>query len=534
MDRQTFAGEISHDRVRPEELWLELLFIFGLLLAALVLYTINLGSLPLRDWDEGTFAQIAKEIYQSSPQQLRWLFPTLWGEPYLNKPPLIHSLTALIYSLVGVSEFSSRIVGASLTAFSVPLLYCLGRELFLPRYHAAFSAIVYLTTLPVVRHGRLAMLDGAVLCFQILTILCVLRSRRDLRWALGVGISLGLICLSKGWMMGLLLGAIAFLFLAWDTPRMLSSFYLWLGLVLGTGPVIIWQTAQWLYYGEHFLNTAIVGQSLERIYRPVEGNSGPVWYYLLELLKYPHPWIFLSFFGLRLAWQNRNWSWAKLILLWSGVYFALVSSMMTKLPWYILPIYPALALAAGVALAEVKSLPSYRPYPYSWIVFFGLLGLAILGGGLYLTFWGDENYQLLIILGSVSLTAIVTSLMIAKRDEQFIIVLFWGMYVGLMLFLGSDYWLWELNEAYPVKPVAQMIREHVPPEKDVYTSFAYERPSLNFYSERKVIPASREDLEKFWHQQQKPYLLVDRATFEELNLKGIKAPIATENFLLLR
>ena len=533
MNHQTFAGEISHNRVRPEERWLELLLIFGLLLAALVLYTINLGNLPLRDWDEGTVAQVAKEIYLSSPQQLRWLFPTLWDQPYWNKPPLIHNLMALVYSFVGVNEFSSRIVGASLTACSVPLLYCLGRELFIPRYCAIFSALVYLTTLPVVRHGRLAMLDGAVLCFQILAFWCVLRSRRDLRWSLGVGISFGLICLSKGWMMGLLLGAIAFLFLVWDTPRLLSSLYLWLGLVLGTLPVIIWQTIQWLHYGEHFLNTALVGQSLERIYIPVEGHSAPVWYYLLELLKYPYPWIFLSFFGLRLAWQNRNWSWAKLILLWSGVYFVVVSSMMTKLPWYILPIYPALALAAGVALAEVKSLPSYRSYPYSWIVFFGLLGLAILGGGLYFTFWGNEDYQLLIILGLVSLTMIVTSLMIAKRDEQFIMVLSWGMYVGLILFCASDYWLWELNEAYRVKPVAQIIREHVPSEQTVHTSFAYERPSLNFYSEHKVIPASREDLEKFWQQHPKPYLLVDRETFEQLNLKGINAQIATEDFLLL-
>jgi 4-amino-4-deoxy-L-arabinose transferase-like glycosyltransferase len=242
----------------------------------------------------------------------------------------------------------------------------------------------------------------------------------------------------------------------------------------------------------------------------------------------------LSLFGLKLAWQNRNWSWAKLILVWSGVYLVVVSSMMTKLPWYILPIYPALALAAGVALAEVKSFPSYRSYPYSWAVFFGLLGLAIIGGGIYITFGVNEDRSLLIILGLMSLTTIVTSLMIAKRDEQFIMVLFWGMYVGLALFFASDYWLWELNEAYPVKPVAAIIKAHVPPHQTVHTSFAYERPSLNFYSERQVIPASREELKQLWQAQEKPYLLVERETFEELNLKDINFQVATEDFLLLQ
>ena len=34
-----------------------------LLSAALLLFTINLGGLALRDWDEGTVAQVAREIW---------------------------------------------------------------------------------------------------------------------------------------------------------------------------------------------------------------------------------------------------------------------------------------------------------------------------------------------------------------------------------------------------------------------------------------------------------------------------------------
>lgn len=516
MNRHLFTSKIPHYGIKSQEYWLEFFYFFGLFCIAIILYTFHLGDLPLRDWDEGTFAQVAKEIYQSSFQDLHWLFPTIWNEPYFNKPPLIHSLTALVYSFAGVNEFTTRIVGASLTALSVPLLYSLARELFLPRNYALFSALVYLTTMPVVRHGRLAMLDGAVLCFQILMMLSILRARRDLRWGLPAGISFALICLSKGWMIGILFVAIAFLFLCWDTPRLISSVYMWFGLFLGAIPVIAWQVAQYKYYGENFINTSIKDQSLDRIFSTVEGHQGPIWYYLLELLKYPHPWLFIAMYGIAIAWKNRNWSWAKFILVWSSAYLVVVSTMRTKLPWYIMPIYPALSISAGVALAEIKSLPSFQSYPHAWKGFFGFLSIAVMGGFFYFFLTQPYNQNLLIVLGLLLITFSATTILLSKKDQQFIPVLFWGMYISLMVFFSSDYWLWELNEAYPVKPVAAVVKEKVSPKETVYISFDYERPSMNFYSEHRVISANLEEMQNLIKFPSS--LLVNTETLSQLNL----------------
>lgn len=517
MNRQTSTGEISYHRVKAKDHWLELLAVFGLFLGAIFLYTNHLGYLPLRDWDEGTFAQVAKEIYQSPFRELRWLFPTIWQEPYMNKPPLIHDLTAIVYSILGINEFSTRLVGASLTALSVPLLYCVGRELFIPRYYALFSALVYLTLLPVVRHGRLAMLDGAVLCFQILMMYCLLRSRRDLRWTLPSGIAFALICLSKGWMMGILLGGIALIFLMWDTPRLIKSTYLWLGIFLGAVPVFMWQVAQWFYYGEQYVNTAIKDQSLNRIFQAVEGHDGPIWYYVLELLKYPHPWLFFAIFGLVLAWQYRNWSWGKFILVWSSGYLVAVSLMGTKLPWYILPIYPSLALAAGGALGQIKSFPESKYYPRILIGFFVFLTIALIGAISYIYIFLPQDQDLLILAILMLLTFLTTTILLIRKDDQFILVLSWGMYVGLMLFCSSNYWLWELNEAFPVKSVAMMIKNNVPAQEIVYTSFDYERPSLSFYSEHRVLPLSFDEI-KGKLTQNSTYLLIEKDKFKDLDL----------------
>jgi len=503
-----------HSRV--DRLW-----IGGLLLAALLLYTVNLGSLPLRDWDEGTVAQVAREIWRSP--MANWLHPTtLGGEPYLNKPPLIHWLIALTYAIGGVNEWTSRLPGALLTALGIPILYSIGREIFHYRTPAIFSALVYLVMLPVLRHGRLAMLDGAVVSFFLLTVWCLLRSRRNLRYCLGVGIGLGLIGLTKG-IVGLLLGAIALLFLLWDTPRLLSSWYLWGGIAIGSLPVAAWYAAQWWQYGHQFTDRAVVDQSLSRIWQAVENHQHPPWFYLLEILKYCFPWLIFLPSSLLSTWNHRNWSWAKLILVWGGGYLLAISLMGTKLPWYVLPTYPAIALAVGVQLTEFWQQPYPAKYPRYAIAFLTLLAVVTWVASLYYSPWNTEpDWELQWILAAVAGTMTLSAWLAVRGERQFLTVLIWGMYVALLLFVNSHHWIWELAEAYRVKPVAALIQARTPPNQEIYTSFTYNRPSLDFYSDRRVISSSFSQLQQRWQQPQ-PYLLVDRPTLERLKLPSIES-----------
>jgi 4-amino-4-deoxy-L-arabinose transferase-like glycosyltransferase len=518
------------------------LWSLGLLTAAIALLSVNLGGLPLRDWDEGLVAQVAREIWQAPFHSLTWLHPTLWGEPYENKPPLLHWLIASAYLLGGVNEWMARLPGALLTAASVPLLYGIGREVFYPRPPAVFAALIYLTSLPVVRQGRLAMLDGAVLCFFLLMMWCVLRARRDYRYALGVGIGFGLVCLTKGVMVGALLGAIALLFLAWDTPRLLLQPYLWLGIMIGCMPVALWYTAQWLYYGQQFLNNNLVEQSLRRVWADVENNHGPLWYYLLELLKYGVPWLLFLPLGFKRTWANRNLSWAKLSLIWAVVYLVAISLMATKLPWYILPLYPALALVGGSELAilwQRGRRASFQPvptsaYPRSWIAIFALFALVGWAGTLYFGWWSSPTQtDLGLVFAAVGMTMTVVAILIAQQNHEFLAVLIWGTYVSLMLLMVSGHWVWELAETYPVKPVAAVVQQHTPTNQTIYTSYPDNRPSLSFYSDRHVVPASSKDLRQIWRHHASPYLLLDEATMLSLKLKHQKVLGAAEGWTLV-
>ncbi|MBW4467126.1 MAG: glycosyltransferase family 39 protein [Pegethrix bostrychoides GSE-TBD4-15B] len=527
----TYSKPFSAQRI--DQLWT-----LGFTAAALLLLTVNLG-LPLKDWDEGLVAQVAREIYQAPAGSFTWLFPTLWGEPYFNKPPLLHGLIAMLYGLAGVHEWTARLPSAGLTLASVPLLYRLSRELFHQRLPAIFATLVYLTSLPVIRNGRFAMLDGAILCFLLLLFWALLRSRRDYRWLLGVGGAFGLLCLTKGILVGLLLGGIALAFLAWDTPRLLRQPYLWLGLGLGLVPVAGWYGAQWLHYGTDFLGNNLVEQSLARVWTDVEENGAPLWYYLLELLKYGAPWVLWLPGALKLAWSHRNLSWAKLGLVWAAGYFGAISLMATKLPWYILPLFPALALLLGAHLAElwqqgrqvgIVTHPA-KPYSRIWIGALGLLGLGGWAGAAYFMGWAtpaEANlWPILMVAGA---TLMAAAGLAARQNPQFIVVLGWGTFLAMLLLMFSPHWAWELAESYPVRPVAALVQQVS--EAKLYTSYPYNRPSLNFYSQRQVMPASSKQLRRSWRKGEP--LLIDRPTAVELGVLPAQIIGEAETWLLVR
>ncbi|GAB4139871.1 MAG: hypothetical protein Fur0046_15230 [Cyanobacteria bacterium J069] len=515
----------------------------ALLIVALGLLTVNLGGVPLRDWDEGTVAQVAREIWRSPPEARAWLFPTLGGEPYLNKPPLMHCLMAIAYHLGGVNEWTSRLPGALLTAFSVPLLYAVGRELFPVRLPSLLSALVYLTWLPVARNGRLAMLDGAVLCWLMLLVWCGLRSRRDSRFALGIGLSLGLICLTKGLMLGLLLGSVLLIFLQWDTPRLLRQSYLWAGIALGSAPVAFWYAAQWGHYGGEFLGRNLVQQSASRIWTSVEQNGGPPWYYLLEVIKFGVPWVLFLPAGIRLARHHLIFGWAKLVLVWSGVYFAAISIMSTKLPWYVLPLYPALALLVGGKLADlwregrqvgVRQMPG-EGYAPIWAYLLGGLGLVGGAGAVYLgMIQQPRQVDVGIVLGVLAAALTVAAVLVRRQNPQFIGVLIWGMYLSLLLLMLTPHWLWELAEAFPVQPVAALVQQHTPAGETVYTSYGDRRPSLEFYSDRRVLPANAQRLQRLWTNEPQVYLLLDDTALGSLKLRQRQVLGTAEGLTLVK
>ncbi len=501
---------MAHLPTSPQTAATDQRWFWGLTLVAVVLWLIGLGGMPLRDWDEGTYGLLAREMVRSQD----WLHLAIFGQPFWLKPPLAIWAMALGYGVMGGEglgspwlEFSLRFPLAIVSALGVPLLYCLSRELFRHQRQAIYPAVVYLTLLPVVRHGRLAMLDGIVNTAMILLFLCILKARKRPPWAIGIGLCLGTIALTKG-VLVCAIGAIAGLYiLLSQTYCLLRSPYAWVGLALGSALTGWWYWLQYHTYGFDFLTVHFGAQGFDRLATAVEGNEGPAWYYLLEILKYSWPW--LVFFPLGLQQAGQQWrSWGLLALLGFWIFLAVVSGMGTKLPWYLFPCYPFLAvIVGGYFAAEPK--PG-RGYGY----FFALLTVATAAGGIYLSVT-DPQPPLLITAVVATLTfgtvawGLLRSQNQAWRGDRLFIPLVVGLYGSLASFFCSQAWVWEVNEQFPVLPVAALVQAQTPPGAVVYTTHPLDRPSLNFYSDRPIQPRPWDTFATAWLTQTLPPEFLD-------------------------
>jgi 4-amino-4-deoxy-L-arabinose transferase-like glycosyltransferase len=469
---------------------------------SLLLWLFLLGNVPLKDWDEATYALVAREMVRTGD----WIHLKIQSDPFLCKPPLGMWMIAIAYQIGGINEFTTRLPCASLTAIGVPILYQISYLLFDRKIPALLSALVYLTLLPVVRHGRLAMLDGMSITFWLLALLCLLKSRQNRRWSIGIGVMLGAISLTKG-LLAIVFALIILLILIADKQiSLLKSPYLWLGLVIGQIPAIIWYVAQYYKYGDIFIQEHFFSQTFDRLSQSVENHQGPIWFYIFDIIEYTFPWLLFIPGGIVLAWRNSQQSWARFALIGAVVYLAIVSLMKTKLNWYIMPIYPFLAIFTGAYLSLIweGKRPVYTKARFGWLLFAAFVG--IVGCGYFAIAEGNLILVLmsLLIVASMGLAAAF----VKKHNRLFIPALFLGMYLVLFTLMSSQSWSWEINSDFRVKPVAQLIHQHVARDGKVYSSLPGGRPSLDFYSDARVEPTKLERLPQLLAQHQT--ILIDR------------------------
>ena len=536
---------------RKEERWLEWLCVGGLGISALFLFCSGLDQGPLLDGEEATLAQVAKEIIQASPSQPNilqdfsdtlsgnnaipeamknaaindpWLFPTLWGQPYFDHSFLVPGLIALSYQWGGIHEWTTRLPIALLTALSVPLFYKASQELFVNRLTAFFAGFVYLTLLFVVQWGRLGTVNGVALFCTILLMDGVLRSRRNLRASLEVGLALTGLLLTQP-LLAILLGATVIGFWAWDTPRLLQSPTIGFGVVLGLVPAIAWYGYQWQNYGSVFW---------QEILSPQEFTYQGQWFklvlfYGLKLGLYSLPWLIFSIYGWQITWKSQYWSWARFILSWAGGYSLLLLMMPGYWEAALIPLFPLFALTAAIALIQLRNFPLIVPYPKPLrLALLGFTLISVLVTAAIAFNWpinwlsNQERPFALLILFFLSFTLVMSADLMDRHRTEFISILMWGIYVSLVLFVNTPFGLGEFSEDYPVKPVASLIQRTVPPNQLVYTSFPRERSSLNFYSNHPVIPTEKKELLKYWQKNKSPYLLVDGEFLSKLKKSSVK------------
>jgi 4-amino-4-deoxy-L-arabinose transferase-like glycosyltransferase len=462
-----------------------------LITSALIIFLSDLGGGSLRNWDEAIYAQISKEMIQSSD----WITLYHGYKPFFEKPPLLIWITAFFFKLFGVNEFWSRAISAISGTLLVWITYLSGKEIYESRT-GFVAGLILLGSYGFVfeaRNGETDMLLSLLVSSGIFAYLR-LRNGSQIWWYL-IWISCALAFMVKFWA-GLVLPATlaVVLLLEQKITATLRSKQFWLGILVAAAIVAPWHILVYIKNGEAFIDVYIARDLLERTLTSMEGHYGTPLFYLDAMRRVFSPWYFLFPFALVLATNeafDRKWKSSVLlaeILFVFGLYTFVVN---TKNPSYIFPIFPALSILVARLFILALSIP--RSIAFTCIVTAALIATTIIQDKLLilcvLVVFGLAIFFKMKLFSKTSLIPIFTS---------FIFAVFFLTSIVNYVLGNHRLRLWPIYgmQVSPVAQIAHFAGKENPSmtdpligfatEEDWDTSFAVEGPTALFYSNRPI------------------------------------------------
>jgi 4-amino-4-deoxy-L-arabinose transferase-like glycosyltransferase len=348
------------------------LFLF---LVVIGFYFYGLGHFPLLGPDEPRYAQVAREMFLRRD----FVTPTLGGHVWFEKPALLYWMMMASYKLFGVSEWAARFPAALSGVLTVTAVFFIGRkaeQTYSAGRLAAYSfwsALATATSLGIIVFSRAASFD-IILTMTITWALAFFiiyefeeNSSVRRRCLVGFYAFIGLALLAKG-LVGLVIpvGVVGLYYLFRrrlpDRDALMSLFW---GIPLALAVAAIWYAPVIWKHGWLFVDQFFVQQHFARYVTNKYRHPGPLYYYLIVIPLLALPW---SVFLIEGIVSIRTWRWRlddplidpinKLrlfVLAWLAVPLVFFSFSGSKLPGYILPVLPAVALMVGERLSRDKS-----------------------------------------------------------------------------------------------------------------------------------------------------------------------------------
>jgi 4-amino-4-deoxy-L-arabinose transferase-like glycosyltransferase len=355
-----------------------------LLLAGMALTLPNLGRHSLWDIDEGLNAEAAREMVESG----NWVVPTFNYELRAAKPVLGYWLQATAYTVFGVNEFSARLPSAVLGMIVMLLVYEIGRRLF-DKSTGLLAGLILGSCLQFCLLSHAATPDLPLLIGLVLTMTVFVSgfvSEHPVTpatgwWWVPVGAAIGLAVLAKGPVGLALPAAIMGLWLLWHgrgwellNPRLAAGVLM---MLLVAGP---WYLLVGLETKGEFLRRFLFWENLHRFHTPMQNHGGSIFYYVAAIVVGFVPWTPWLPASLWCSWAaepNRRPAY-RFLGLWFLVVLVVFTIARTKLPNYILPLYPPLALLTARFL--VRWLRGEVAAPRK-LMASGLVGVGGIGAG---------------------------------------------------------------------------------------------------------------------------------------------------------
>ncbi len=288
----------------------------------------------------------------------QWLVPWVDGAPYPDKPPLLFWLINLAWAVTGVHAWTARLVEVLVVLATLPWLGALAGRLGAEPEAARAAQWLWLGC------AASATFSGAVMFDMPLTLTTLIAWRASCgllgpRWGgalLGLAAALGAGVLIKG-PVAVLLGGLPALFgPLWLPGARARPGMLYLRLIVAlAGAVMValsWAIPAAAAGGPAYADAIFLRQTVNRVVTSF-AHDRPWWWYLGILPLMVLPWWPGIGRGERQRRPGNGISLPDRFLLVSFVPGLLAFSLISgKQPHYLLPLLPALALAAGVRLAD--------------------------------------------------------------------------------------------------------------------------------------------------------------------------------------
>lgn len=376
----TFAGTRPSGTDGPT-FWASLL----VMAVACLLFFSGLRA-PLLEPQEARYAEIPRQMLA----QGRWLVPTLHGEDYLDKPPLLYWSVMTMYRLFGPYDWAARLVPGIAGVGCVLATLLWGRRMFGPRGGVCAAAV--LCVLPeFVYRCRMLTFDGLLALWTTTALACAWRavegSRLRLTWWLLSAVACGFGMLTKGPVAMLLVGVPVGLILFLAPSKARVGLRGWCAFVLFACLVAAPWYAMVMAARPDFATYFFWRHNIVRFVAPFD-HAKPFWFYLPQLVIGLAPWVVLLPLLLwhlttrpRRAALRRpaGLGFALLTFGWMLLFFSLAGS---KRPVYLVPLLPPLALALGWLVARYSPRFTRGSVPAEWVTGGGLCAgtaVALLG-----------------------------------------------------------------------------------------------------------------------------------------------------------
>lgn len=550
------AGSLSHALMTPPSVPSSRTLLLLVFLAALAWFG-NLEYRKLVGPDEGRYAEIPREMVVSGD----WLTPRLNGLKYFEKPPLQYWTTAAAFTLFGEYHWATRLWTALTGFLGILAVYFTGRRLFGPEA-GLYGALVLASSLLYVLIGHINTLDMGVTFFMTLGLAGFLlaqhgaasgRERRNWMWLTWAALALSV--LSKGLMGVVLPGAVLVIYSLVE-----RDFSVWRRLHIGSGIALFLAiAAPWFVavsiVNPEFFRFFFIHEHFERFLTKAHGRYHPWWYFVPVFLAGILPWLTLAFDTLVRAWKQESGSTGKFrpqrfLFVWAVFIYFFFSISSSKLPSYILPVFPALALLMGYRLTQIDRRTFLRQTAPVAILAAAALALApkivsfaseAVPAELYSKYaeWG-------LAAAALWLAATAVALYFGWRDRipaALVAFAAGGLIAGQLILTGHE----SLSPEKSSYQVAQKVIPHLKPGAPFYSVGMYEQ-TLPFYIKRTVILVAHESemafglteepgkglpdpaaFAKTWREQPYALAVMPLATYRQFQRDGLPMEMIASN-----